>query len=61
MLKSQSQFSDTEKQLIRELFGMQPGENNDVAEKLNELREENNKLYFEIRNEYDHEADALKK
>ena len=61
MFKSQSNFSDQDKLLIRELFGMQPGESDEVTEKLNELKEENNKLYFEIRNEYDHEAIALKK
>lgn len=40
---------------------MQAGENPQAAEKMEELREENNKLYFEVRNEYDHELEDLKK
>ena len=28
---------------------------------MNELKEDNNKLYFDIRNRYDHELDGLKK
>jgi hypothetical protein len=28
---------------------------------MNDLKEESNQLYFELRNEYDHEAEALKK
>ena len=51
MLKSKSHFSEDEKVLVRELFGSKigggaPGEYN---EQINELREDNDKLYFEIR------------
>lgn len=42
MFKSQSHFSDPEKRLIRELFGMQPGESEEIQQKINELREEGN-------------------
>lgn len=61
MFKSESSFSAADKQLIRELFGMQPGEPDEVAEKLNELREESNQLYFELRTEYDHEQELLRR
>ncbi|CDW72136.1 UNKNOWN [Stylonychia lemnae] len=61
MFKSHHNFSDNERMLIRELFGVQPGENADMGEKITEMKDENSKLYFELRNGYDHEADALKK
>lgn len=61
MFKSQHNFNDNEKMLIRELFGVQPGDNADMTEKFNEIRDENNKLYYELRDGYDHEQDALKK
>ncbi len=42
MFKSQNHFSDKEKQLIRELFGMQPGESDEVTQKINDMKEESN-------------------
>lgn len=40
---------------------MKPGESEEVTDKMNDMREENNKLYFELKNGYGQEADTLKK
>lgn len=63
MLKSTSHFSDDEKVLIRELFGSKMGGSptGGYNEQMNELREDNDKLYFEVRQEYGENVEALKK
>lgn len=63
MLKSASHFSDDEKALVKELFGSRiggtaPGE---LTEEINEIKEDNDKLYFEIRQGYGENIDNLKK
>lgn len=54
MFKSQIQMSESDKTLVRELFGKDFGQNelSFIPEEL-EAREESNRLYFELRNEYD--------
>ena len=54
MLKSHHHFSDEDKQLLKYLFGSKLLDDSAVVETHHaKLTDENNKLFLELRNEYD--------
>ena len=61
VFKSQNHLNDQDKQLITELFGHNASDIPIFSPEEHEMREESNRLYFELRNGYDHQLDNLKK
>ena len=65
MLKSSTNYTDDQKELMKELFGAKTTTNEnadtDIGDQMNRLKEENNKMYFDLRNGYDKFVDSLKK
>lgn len=63
MLNSNNKFTDDQKMLMRELFGAKGAateENPNIGPEMNHLKDENDRLYFELRHEYDEREHNLK-
>lgn len=61
MLKINSNFSEQDKQLLKDLFGSKTIDTTiELNDKINELNDQNNKMYFELRHNLGDHSDSLK-
>ena len=60
VLKSSAQFSEVDKATIRELFGSQvPGQHEELVRQIDNLKEENSRLFFDLKNALEHQHQEL--
>lgn len=63
MLNSNTKFTEDQKALMRDLFGAKGASENtnvEIGAQMNHLKDENDRLYFELRQEYDMRENNLK-
>lgn len=58
-LKSSAHFSTSEKDLLKEVFKVTPGECERLNLEIIRVKEENSRLYFELKASYDTSKDLL--
>lgn len=54
VLKSATHLSHDDKQLIKEVFRVNAGEQEELNVGLSHIKEVNSRLYFELHEQYDH-------